>query len=91
MPSSKRCDLTAFFLKKLLVNVSHRDKETNQERKAGFTEEPMAGGSTGQPRRTGPRDGREPGHGPQASPSRRKQLHLENVHKARPFCKEIYT
>lgn len=60
MPISKRCDLTAFFLKKLLVNVSHRDKETNQERKAGFTAEPSAGGSTGQPRRTGPRDGREP-------------------------------
>lgn len=63
MPISKRCDLTAFFLKKLLVNVSHRDKETNQERKAGFTAEPSAGGSTGQPRRTGPRDGREPGAG----------------------------
>lgn len=57
---SKRCDLTAFFLKKLLVNVSYPAKETNQEIKAGFTAELTAGGSTGQPRRTGPWNGREP-------------------------------
>ena len=72
MPISKTCDLTAFFLKKLLVNVSHRDKETNQERKAGSLQNGQRAGAQDSPGGQGPgtAGSRELGHGPQASPSR---------------------